>query len=356
MSTRQNLGTTFSDFSKKWAGGSTLLIEENLGWEALGYLEHLWPEMIEKAITGQMKGGTFAAELVDAGLVLQSTYNINGFEEILNRLKAEETSAFRELVIASLLMKSGLKIELEPELNNRKPDFGFVFNGEYIYVETITPNSSDFHKKTEEFLMALGYHLVSKQRNNAIEITLLDEPSPDLFRMIVSLDEQIDVNPSFNSVYSYINRIEWKYLQPQLSQGSIRIKNSQNQTNLGMFFTEPNRGTHVGTHYLMDEPERVGKLIDQEIKHFSKEHINLLIVDTKNDSLSVDVKTAIERRFQPTINRRLSGVLVLSEFYTIIGGVKMQREWRVFPNPHAYKPLSNLLLQFLGDLGNYQLW
>lgn len=147
------------------------------------------------------------------------------------------------------------------------------------------------------------------------------------------------------------------YLKPTLPANEVPNQQSGNhQTNLSIFLANLTNSAHIGVEYLLDEQKRLGRLIDQEVKHFSHETTNLLILDTKNNSLSAkDITRVVMRRLQPNINRRLGGVLLLSEFYTV-HGIKLQREWEIISNPHAYKPLSDSLRKFLSELGNNKLW
>lgn len=190
-----------------------------------------------------------------------------------------------------------------------------------------------------------------------MNIVLLDEPDPELLGHMVTIDEHVDKNPSYNVPYSLENRIEWIYSKPTLPITSVPNRQTKtHSTNLSVILANPMNGAHIGVEYLLDEQKRLGRLIDQEVKHFSRETTNLLILDTKNNPLSArDKVQVVTRRLQPNINRRIGGVLLLSEFYTV-HGIKLQREWELISNAYAYKPLSNSLKKFLSELGDYQLW
>lgn len=339
-----------------WSYGSPLQIQAHAGWNALGSLEMYWPELIETTLAEGARGSTYAATLVDAGLVLEATKDSKGFADTLKRLRSGETSAIRELTVAALLSKAGLHVELEPLLGSKRPDASFLHGDQMVFVEVVTPNSSEFQKKVNDDMTALAYYLCKEGRHNAINVTFLEEPTPELLGYMVTIDGQLDMNPLFNVFYSLENRIEWTYSNPTLPTAFVPSRETTHQPNFMLTLGNPVNSAHVNIGYSLDEPKRLGRLVDQEIKHFSRETTNLLVIDTKNNPLSVKDKVqVVERRLQPNINRRLGGVLLLSEFY-IVNGIKLQREWELISNPYAYKPFSSPLIDSLNDLGSYQLW
>jgi hypothetical protein len=357
MATRKNLAASFDDFIKVWSGGSPLQIQSDVGWSALGSVEKHWPGLIAATLAEGVKGSTYAATLVDAGLVLEATKTSKGFTETLERLRSGQTSAFRELTVAALLSKAGLSVELEPLLDSKRPDISFAYGDQTVFIEVVTPNLSEFQKQINDSMTALAWYLYKRGRRNAVNVVFLDEPDPELLGYMVTIDEQVDKNPLYNVPYSLENRIEWIYSRPTPPTTSVLNRQSKtHQTDLFITLANPMTGAHIGVEYLLNEPRRLGRLIDQEVKHFSRETTNLLILDTKNNSLSAkDKAQVVMRRLQPNINRRLGGVLLLSELYTV-HGIKLHREWELISNPYAYKPLSDSLKKFLSELGNYQLW
>lgn len=91
MATRKNLAASFEDFLKVWSRDSPLQIQSDMGWSALGTVETYWPELIRDILAEGVRGSTYAATLVDAGLVLEATKNSRGFTDTLRRLKSGET-------------------------------------------------------------------------------------------------------------------------------------------------------------------------------------------------------------------------------------------------------------------------
>lgn len=154
MTTRKSLASSFEDFVKVWASGSPLQIQADVGWSALGSLEKHWPGLIEDTLAEGVKGSTYAATLVDAGLVFEATKTSRGFTGTLERLRNGQTSAFRELTAAALLSKTGLSVELEPLLDSRRPDVSFVYGNQTVFVEVVTPNSSEFQKQINDSITA----------------------------------------------------------------------------------------------------------------------------------------------------------------------------------------------------------
>src|SRR5712691_436533 len=87
---------------------------------------------------------------------------------------------------------------------------------------------------------------------------------------------------------------------------------------------------------------RVQRLLTAELHHFSRDEANLLAIDISRSAGSIRGWTPlIERRFQPTQNRRLGGVVV----YQLVGTTPaIKHKWRALRNRHAYKPIPDALL------------
>jgi hypothetical protein len=89
---------------------------------------------------------------------------------------------------------------------------------------------------------------------------------------------------------------------------------------------------------------RAKRLLYAESHHFSREHMNILVMDVSKCVTSLKAwGKLIENCLQPTQNRQFGAVIL---FFAGITGEKMtpRQEWRVVRNPHAYKPVPEVLL------------
>ena len=90
---------------------------------------------------------------------------------------------------------------------------------------------------------------------------------------------------------------------------------------------------------------RAKRLLYGESPHFSRDEMNVLVMDVTSVVSSLKVwSQLIEKCFQPEQNRRFGAIVLFSAGIT---GEKMSalQEWKVVRNPYAYKPIPESLLE-----------
>jgi hypothetical protein len=96
------------------------------------------------------------------------------------------------------------------------------------------------------------------------------------------------------------------------------------------------------------------RLMEAEAEHFSRHEANLLVMDlTRVPSQINGFVPLIQRRFQPSLNRRFSAVALFSE--AVLGNGTVMSEWRVLPNPYAYVAPPQSLLEALRSVSGRPL-
>jgi len=86
------------------------------------------------------RGMILVAPAIQAGLVLSSCESLDGFENVLRRLRTEERSAYSELIFAARLVKAGLRPTLEPRLGDGLLDTLILLDGGEVYCEVKAPD------------------------------------------------------------------------------------------------------------------------------------------------------------------------------------------------------------------------
>ncbi len=84
---RSDFGSNWSDFVAKWCSGVTPSVPCDEGWRALGIIERLFPEYLDKILTDGLKGIAFIAPMIDFGITLEACENLVGFDRLLSRMK-----------------------------------------------------------------------------------------------------------------------------------------------------------------------------------------------------------------------------------------------------------------------------
>ena len=95
--------------------------------------------------------------------------------------------------------------------------------------------------------------------------------------------------------------------------------------------------------------ERAQRLMSAEAEHFSREEINILVMDVSRVPDGIRCwSPLIQRRFQPNINRRFGAVVLLSSYIEAAG---ISRRCSVLQNQYAYKKPPKCILDNLVKLG-----
>jgi hypothetical protein len=316
---------------------------------AFSALERLWPERLAEFFKWNAKGAAAVGPLVHYGNLLGGCERLRGFESVMNRIRipSQQNAALSELRLAATLMSLGYQPELEPPLLGHVLDAVIEVESHPIYFEVISPEISDASRKEFALMLDLANELAKENLGSHLEVFLADE-----------IDAVIaDATLRFARAISFSARI-WEmpgvgFLRKQEASKVSGLRDVAPSTagpiiGVAHATNEGGLSTVVGVNTEIRD-ERAARLLEAETKHFSREEINVVVIDLSKVPRGVDMFPALIRpRLQPRINRRFSAVLLF--FDSVIGSGLVDTEWRLIVNPNAYRQIPESFIQSLSSL------
>lgn len=351
MGKRADFGSNRTDFIANWCSGVAPSIPAEQGWGAIGVLERLWPEYLDKVLAGGAKGIAIMTPMIDLGITLEACENLVGFDKLLARMKKGEEAASREAKFAAQLVKLGYKPELEPILNGKCLDTLISVGGEKVYFEIITPDTCDVMKTAYSEMRSLVQRISKENTGMDVNIKLLTDLNPSISDSILAYLKTL--SPSTENTHKMPDVALIKY--STFAPAPLSFEHKQNDVELpGLFVASLNRTedgiktrTNVGVSIT---DERAQRLMSAEAHHFSNKETNILVMDISRVPAGIRCwSPLIQRRFQPNINRRFGAVVLLAGYIATAGIIS----WRcsVLQNQYAYKQPPKCLLDDLVKLG-----
>lgn len=288
MGKRSDFGENWAAVVAEWGLGTPLPVAADSGWAALDALERLYPARLDRVLTGDARGVWVLAPLIALGQDLAACEHLNGIGPVLARLRATgkdgngRRSAAAELRFAAALVALGYHPRLEPSLGAKKPDGLITTSAGDVYYEVIAPAIS---AKEQEALRTIR------------------EPLDTLLKTGRKRQQRY----GNDAIRADLERL----MQP--AEIYVEVPNEQ------------------GVH-----------LFEDETRHFSRETMNIVIMDVS--ALPYDVAAwvpVIARRFQPNQNRRIGAVVIMRVYNRAPVLIPC---YIIVPNPHASKPVPNNLL------------
>jgi hypothetical protein len=342
MGKRADFGSNWSDFVTNWCSGVTPSIPCDEGWKALGIIERLYPEYFDKVLTDGLKGIAFIAPIIDLGITLEACENLNGFDRLLARIKKGEGATFSEAKFAAELVKLGYNPILEPQLGEKRLDALISVGGEKVYFEVITPETSDVMKTAYSEMRKLTQRIMKENKGMDVNIKLLTDLNTSISDSILAYLKTLSPSTENTHIMPDIALIKYSTFAPK----PLSFECEQNDLEPSELFvasfsrTEDGIKTRINVGTSITD-ERAQRLMRTEAEHFSREEINILVMDVSKIPNGIRCwLPLIRRRFQPHINRRFGAVVLFSCY--ISAGVS----WRssVLTNPHACRqPPKNLI-------------
>ncbi|MBN2295526.1 MAG: hypothetical protein JXM70_24060 [Pirellulales bacterium] len=349
MGKRVDFGLNWYDFLEKWCSGVTPSVPCEEGWRALGIIERLFPEHLDKVLAGGLKGIAFIAPMIDFGITLEACENLVGFDRLLSRMKKEEGAAFSEAEFAAALVKLGYNPILEPQLGKKCLDALISVGSEKVYFEIITPNTCDVMKTAYSEMQSLTQRIMKENTGMDVNIKLLTDLNPSISDSILAYLKTLSPSTENTHKMPDVALIKYSTFAPQ----ALSFEHKQNDVELPELFvagfnrTENGIKTRTNVGVSITD-ERAQSLMRAEADHFSNEEINILVMDISRVPAGIRCwSPLIQRRFQPNINRRFSAVVLLSSCIEATG---ISRHCSVLQNQYAYKKTPKCLLDNLGKL------
>jgi hypothetical protein len=269
---------------------------------------------------------------------------LEGFENVLRRLKTGERSASAELTFAARLVWAGFRPILEPPLGDGSLDTLIPVDDSAVYCEVIAPETSNAIEEVKDAASALAGILRDQNPGKRVEVLFsgdIDE------RAATKVADAVKHRPVSDEIWPLDN----------IALISTRV--AGDDPNVGPTIPSPEAAAIIGaaqgllhdgvrTAGIVRVPVtdvRAKRLLYGESHHFSRDHMNILVMDVSKCVSSLKAwGKLIENCLQPTQNRRFGAVIL---FFAGVTGDKMIpcQEWRVIRNPHGYKPIPEVLLE-----------
>jgi hypothetical protein len=337
-------GTTWEEFLVNWCLGNTPPDDPDTVENALCAIFRIWPEKIAAIAGGNTRGLVVVSPAIENGIVLSACENLHGFQNVLRRLKTGERSAYTELTFAARLVKAGFQPVLEPPLGRGFLDTRIPTTAGDVYCEVIAPETSDAIREVVTAVSSLATSLKEQNAGRRVEVLLSVDIDEGISSRVV---EAVRLHPDSSETW------------PLETIALISKRVSGDDVNVGPTIPCPEAAAIIGSAQCsLDSGVRTAgiarvpvtdtrakRLLYGESHHFSREQMNILVVDvTKIVSSLKFWSQLIEKCFQPEQNRRFGAVVLFSAGIT---GGKMAafQQWRVVRNPYADKPIPESLLE-----------
>jgi hypothetical protein len=349
---RNDFGKDWDEVVRDWCLGIPLPLVSDKAWEALGALEHLWPERLGEVLIRGQRGYFVMAHVIDYGLTLATCQNLDGFEGVLSRIKKSEQAALSELRFATDLVNVGYDPVLDKEYRGKRPDALIIAENKEIFIDVITPEMSEVTKQAEVIASTLAqklfHNLANQTTPSRLEVYIL---SPDLHRLADEIVHFLDT-PGLSlseTVHTIPNIALVKYSEPDshLNVGpTIHI-----DTELPVIGVA--RANSLGSSVTVRLPftdDRLEQLMHRKRKQFSEDEVNLLVIDLSGVSHGFKRWLPLaRRRLQQTINRRFSGIIFFNR-YLDMNTAAFIRACHIEEHPNPYQKLPTNLLNNLTKL------
>jgi hypothetical protein len=343
IGTRHDFGRDWNEVVNDWCLGQLLSIQDETAWEALGLLENLWPECLGEALARGVKGWPIMLEIVSTGLILMKCQSMRGFEGVLNRVRSGEDGALPELEFAATLVDLGYEPILDEPYGRTRPDALVISEGKEVCIDVISPFTSDEMKNAYKIMSTIGTNLRKKLTtqvtNLHIELYLLTPTPYDITEEVYSFLCSFPVPlPGVIHELPGLALIRYCHATNQLSPG---ISVDTISPILGSASADQT-GNNVSVRFPIAD-ERLELVMSRKRSQFSQNEINLLVINvTRIPGGFKGWQSLLQRRLQPGINKRFSGVALLQYHWNGTGVHRPECHLEQHPNPYKKLPVSLL--------------
>lgn len=267
--------------------------------------------------TASAKGLAPTMGVIGMGLRLAALEGIPDADKLLTRILDGDRSAEAELTAIYLVRThaSSAKLELHPNVGHRKADFRLRNENEpWTIVEVTYPNTSKEAERLTKILERVTDALKDAKHQFTLEVIFNREPSDrELKALCEHLPEFCELQGAQQAHlvdglgFLFLNQIPMGHLLKR----EIRGVTDRPMLGLAMF---AGGGPGGGPHHqvfvrLPFTDERAAKVLWEESTQLSKDEPGLVMIDVASASGAFESWSAlIQRRLQPTIHTRISGV------------------------------------------------
>jgi len=351
MGRRTDFGNSWAQVVANWCFGVPPPVNEQIAWDSMEAMEEFWPEYLDTVLADGIRTRLVIANVIDYGQILRKCSDLEGFQGVVQRLRTGDKGALAELKFADSLINAGYRPVLEPELNGRRLDAVVVEGAERVFVEVISPELSQAMQRAEEGVAILAAALTACTPGLISDVHILADPNEDVIRQVLAFVLSGPIVQA--TVVHEIPGIAFVALQPFDPRIELIKSHFIDRGVPAIGIVSVNRKGSLPSLAMVRLPiddQRAARLMAAETHQLSRDETNILAIDVTNipGGLS-DWRPLIERRFQPNLNQRFSAVVLFTRVNQL-HKANILRGYRVLPNPHAYRPVPDALLQAIAKL------
>ena len=355
------------EIERQWLRGGRIAYAAKEAVDAFNLVERMlgaaWMKEHNTSGGAEVWGPGPTAAIVHMGRRLASLEGLAGVDDLVRRIQRNDESAPAELTTIDLLRRdrSSVRVELGPNVmvdgGPRKPDLRVreATDDPWTYVEVTQPDTSEAQERVEN-VMGRVTALVSEIRKSfSLEVFLRRTPTGTEVDVLITEARRMCSSDG-------VVRVELPdglglLLLNQNQPGEIVLDDhgEPNVPRLGRAQaigggSEPHRHIGVRMAYADDRAER---FFGREAKQLPTDAPGLIVIAMGRAPGGFKVwEPLIRRRFQPTINTRVSAVCLLGgASISTPEGEKRLNETKLLLNPHAAFPLPQWLAGALTKAG-----
>lgn len=295
--------------------------------------------------------------IVSLARLLRALDGVPNTARLLKKVRQRDTDARAEL-IAIYLMRAGnpdTLIEVEPEVQvgtrNRMPDFRAQIADEpWTYVEVTNPNTSEAQADVLNGLHKLTGLVESCAGSFALEVFLKRKPTAAEMDLIAAEIEQNHQTEDQSTVElpAGLGTLYWNYQPPGAMVLDDHGEPYTPRLSSARVFVGDRQHRHVAVRWPFIDA-RAEKVFRDEAVQLPTDAPGLIMIFTSGNVGAMKAwRALIERRFQPTLNTRVSGVCLFSSG---LRSTEQEEDWHVqcklLLNPHATHALPSWVVEQL---------
>lgn len=305
----------------------------------------------------------YKAHLIDLGLIIRILINLEGSNDLFDRMQRNEWAAYSEARLATFFYKQGFEVKLQPYSlqSHRLNDIALRIGDEWINIEVKTPVKSELERELSYEMNKLLKLSESIPISREVHIWLTKIPSEDERKIIMEETHSLALRETQPAGH-VINNVAWinsDHLKIEIKKtdikGSLRAairfpkpKNLDVYENSIMltfmkarFGSSKDDNVQVYVDVPFEDP-RLVEFLKKKSRQLSRDTINIIALDTSFIPLSSKHRNRQRWResfieiFGKTVSRRIGAVLLFNG-WTKDGKYKLESS--ILTNPNAYRKI-----------------
>jgi hypothetical protein len=314
-------------------------------------------------IASARKGVAPTMQVIGMGIRLTALENLKHSGQLITNLRRRDQNADAELTAIHLFQSSdpSTQVELYPDVGSNKADFRIrrANDKQWTTVEVTQPGSSEERQRLEEILRRIGGSFSKTEDPFSLDIVLTREPSE---REVLVLQRRL---PEACQQVTGRKRADLPdglgfLLLNHVDIGNLRLFDVPELANTPMiavavFFSggAGDKPHHQVSLRIPFADERAEEILRGEARQLPKGEPGLVMMNIPMSPTKLPVWVSlIQRRFQPEIHTRVSGVCLFSgSMVPAEDRYKLSLQTKLLTNPHAKVPLPEWVSQTVNSAG-----